>query len=416
MFSYYAPPYKSMYGTQRISKFIKYLMRAGWHISLVTSQPRLGDVDREEEHLPPDCRVERIAASKAEALGGFGLLVPDDFLTWVRPAVRAAEKIIENECPAAIFATAPPYSNLIAGAICAKRFELPLYSDFRDPWSKVDVLWKIDRPVLRSLNRELEKIILGVSDHIIMADDADYAEDYFADSKPDVTRKIVSIPNGYDEEDFHENDSNPALMRDRFVVSCVGSLYSRDAFENLIAAFELWRSRFPDDMENVLFEYAGPHSRYFHERNDLPFQLVDHSYVSHSEAIAIRRRSSVQLFAQPSWFKDHVLSGKIYEMLRTGVPIVAFTNRGSAVSKLLDRTGAGYAVNQNDEESAVSVLRNLYQNWRDGKTISHGRADRINEYSRENLAKRLSGLLESDLSLSAGANSGNSRIDWLYER
>lgn len=396
MLSYYSPPYKSMYGTQRVGKFIKYLARAGWRTSLVTTNPRSDQVDPDEEVFPENVQVERISVGRSHALAGLGLLIPDDLLIWVRPAVLAAEKIVENDRPSGIFATAPPYSNLIAAAICARRFDLPLFSDFRDPWSKVDVTWTIDAPVLRTLNRKLEKMILRVSDHIIMADDDDYVEDYFAGLTDEIKTKIVNIPNGYDEEDFGECSCISPVKSDKFVISYVGSLYSPDAFKNMIMAFEGWRERFPNEIADVILEYAGPHSKYFDHYDDLPLKVVNHSYVSHSEAITIRRRSNVQIFAQPSWFKDHVLSGKIYEMIRTGVPIVAFTNPAGAVSKLLQRTGAGYAVRHNDQERAIHILRKLYQSWRDGTLANKPCLHVVGEYSRENQAKQLIGLLERE--------------------
>ena len=37
--SYYSYPYRSVYGTQNVGKFIKYLTRLGWTITLVSTTP-----------------------------------------------------------------------------------------------------------------------------------------------------------------------------------------------------------------------------------------------------------------------------------------------------------------------------------------------------------------------------------------
>ena len=51
--SYYSPPYNSALGTQRLSKFIKYLSRSGWKIALVTTAPRAQwEIDKQAEVLP----------------------------------------------------------------------------------------------------------------------------------------------------------------------------------------------------------------------------------------------------------------------------------------------------------------------------------------------------------------------------
>ena len=391
--SYYSPPYRSAYGTQRTSKFIKYLIRMGWQVTLITTEPRdERERDPSPAPLPDAVNVIRLPAWRPRGLGGHHVLLPDDFIGWVLPAVRKVQEEVARRRPQAIYASAPPYSNLLVGAIAAVRCDLPLVSDFRDPWSRIDTVWVIDRFLLRGINRALEKQILRMSDRVVMADELRYAPEYFAE--PPAQGRLISIINGFDEEDFLPVVRPPlAPEQQRFVVSYVGGFYDRETCESIARGLQAWYQRFPRDFDQVVFEYAGHSSALFDVCGFRPAYLRDHGYVSHREAIDIRARSDLQLFAQPSHFKAHVMSAKIYEMLRIGVPILALTNPAGAAAQLVTRAGAGWVVDPRDEERVATTLKEIYDQWRRGQLkldISH---DVVRSLSREHQAGRLADVL-----------------------
>lgn len=395
--SYYSPPYRSVYGTQRITKFIKFLVRMGWEVSLLTTSPSVPD-ERDDltEALPDGVHVVRLPAPLLKSMHGRkGAFVPDDFICWVRPAIAAAQALVRERDISLILATAPPYSNLLTGAICASMCKLPFVPDFRDPWSRIDVAWIIDKPGLRHINAWLEKIVIRRSARIIITDDMKYLSDYFADASA-VRDKVVSITNGFDEEDFV--GIPPAEVgRTKFTVSYVGSLYDQETFDNLVEPFRLWHERHPEDLRQVEFVYAGAHSKSFHNAGALPFAFRDHGYVSHRESIITRVNSDLQLFSQPAYFKPHIYSGKIFEMLRVGVPILAVTRPDGAVAQLLERAGAGIA--KYGHEDVAVILKDFFDKWKRGERLATIDASVVSGYSRETLANRLASTLEETLVL-----------------
>ncbi|MBI4688132.1 MAG: hypothetical protein HY756_10220 [Nitrospirae bacterium] len=393
--SYYSQPYRSVYGTQRITKFMKFLLRMGWEVTLLTSTPSHSEEQEpRSEGIPEGVHVVRLSAAPLQStLSRQGLFVPDDYIRWVRPAAQQAHALVRDRGISVILATAPPYSNLIAGAICAARCGLPFVPDFRDPWSKIGLAWVISRPGLRQLNACMEKALLHFSTRVIITDDLKYIDDYLADSSEGVRKKTVSITNGYDEEDFAGMNLSDT-HRVKFTVSYIGSLYDQETFDNILQPFRLWQKSYPDDMEKVEFVYAGSGSEYFREAGPLPFSLCDLGYVSHRESIKLRINSDLQLFSLPRRLKAHLYSGKIFEMLRAGVPILAFTRLDGAAAELISKTMAGIAISPGQHQEAADALKRLFDLWRRGEALCNPDWETIAQYSREPLALKLSSLIE----------------------
>jgi len=398
--SYYSPPYKSIYGTQRIAKFAKYLSRLGWRIVFVTTNPRSGrEEDVFDDPLPPEVEVTRIAPVHSHPFWGKNQIPPDDFVLWIPEAVEAIGKILGRTQVSVILATVPPYSNAVAAAICAKRFDVPLVTDFRDPWTRVDFYWGLKRAWARRVSARLERLVLRASARIVMADQLEDFAEYFADTTPAMRTKTVSILNGYDESDFDGTEeaarrASSERAAGKFVVSYVGSLYAREVASLLLGAFDAWRALSPGDLAHAVFEYAGGQSSYLEGGRNLPLEFKDHGFVSHKQAIAIRAGSDLQLFALPPSVKPHWLSGKIYEMIRARVPILAFASSRGAAAELLRLTGAGTVIEPDDLEGAGRALKQLYDEW-----VMHGKIARqsgsvaVEEFSRRALAARLDNVL-----------------------
>ena len=62
------------------------------------------------------------------------LFFPDAKALWIPFAYRLGKKVIKQEQPTLIFATAPPYSALLLGVYLKHFGKIPLVSDFRDPY------------------------------------------------------------------------------------------------------------------------------------------------------------------------------------------------------------------------------------------------------------------------------------------
>jgi len=156
--SYYSPPL-GLSGVMRVTKLCKFLPEFGWRPLLLTVKPvayyaydpelvldlretrvfrtESIDANRLFNLLRPRRRRQQPALSR-----GAGRLprllnyvaLPDAKVGWLPFASVAGRHAIDRERPAAILASAPPFTALLVGVRLKAHAHVPLVSDFRDPW------------------------------------------------------------------------------------------------------------------------------------------------------------------------------------------------------------------------------------------------------------------------------------------
>jgi len=69
----------------------------------------------------------------------YGLVnIPDLRIDWIKTAVPAGRRLIEEWRPDIIFASAPPFTGLVLAGRLSRTFGIPWVADFRDPMVEVD--------------------------------------------------------------------------------------------------------------------------------------------------------------------------------------------------------------------------------------------------------------------------------------
>ncbi len=94
------------------------------------------------------------------------LLVPDPRRFWVKPAAKEAIKVIKEQNIGTVITTGPPHSiHLIGRKIKRSNSEIRWLADFRDPWSKWDVLEKLNTSTfVLDLHRRMERSVIKEAD------------------------------------------------------------------------------------------------------------------------------------------------------------------------------------------------------------------------------------------------------------
>lgn len=93
------------------------------------------------------------------------LLIPDPRVFWVRKASNRAIELVKMESIDTIITTGPPHSMHLVGRRVKRKTGVKWLADFRDPWSKWDVLTKLRTSALAmSLHKKLEASVLKETD------------------------------------------------------------------------------------------------------------------------------------------------------------------------------------------------------------------------------------------------------------
>lgn len=96
------------------------------------------------------------------------MIVPDPRRFWVKPSIKFLKKFIQEEGIKTIITTGPPHSMHLIGLGLRRRLDIKWIADFRDPWSKWDVLDKLKVNALTRLkHKKLERKVLIKADKVL---------------------------------------------------------------------------------------------------------------------------------------------------------------------------------------------------------------------------------------------------------
>ena len=120
-------------------------------------------------------------------------------------------------------------------------------------------------------------------------------------------------------------------------------------------------------------------------------------YIPHNQVIEEQRRSHVLLlFINNTPNAKGVLTGKLFEYLASGRPVLAVGPEDGDVAKVLAETGIGITVDFYGKEKIKSSLRSYYQKYKENQLITK-RSESVERFSRKNLAKEYVQLLNQTI-------------------
>lgn len=410
--AYFFPPLGGA-GVQRTLKFVRYLPEHGWQATVVTGplhywlqdESLLGEV-------PPVVRVERAPHWGGRFVGGGGagtrrstsrirglrlaaraVLVPDAYLGWAMPAARLIERLLHTSHYDAVVTSSSPDSAHLLGRWIHRRFGLPWIADFRDPWTR-RLSYAPPTPLHHALQRRMERRVLHDADRIVVTSDAT-REDFLALEPALPEEKIVTIENGYDEEDFvraaawladraraeragadaasAESDSAaPAApgthaARDLLLGCSVlhaGQLNPERPLATYLEGLRIFLGhREGADAARARTLFLGGHyddDVVRVERAGLREAVTFAPSRPHIESVAALLAARVLLLLeQDSERGALILPGKIFEYLRAARPVLAVVPRDGAAARLVRDMGAGWVADPADPASVAAGLERL---------------------------------------------------------
>lgn len=413
MVVYYFPPMGGS-GVQRPLKFAKYLKKFGWEPIVVAPDPGLYhtfDETLAAELEKSGIRVERV---KNRSLFGSGkgvkrhlpnrqfissllkwvtswFFLPDNKKGWIDDAVRVCEQIIQKETVRAVFATAPPYSNLIVAQKVKALTGLPVVMDLRDDWLESHLLrypttWHFNKM------RELELKTLSSADHITVVNSV--YQKKIEKRLGSVSPGITTIPNGFDKTNFENTEYSG--NNSRFTILYSGLFYESRKPDWLLKSIRLVMDRDPEFKKSIGLQFQGglsnDHWRTIN-RLDLAGIVSDFGYVNHQQAVQNLVNADVLfLTVGERSYVDAVTPGKVFEYMGSRKPVLAYIPDG-VTRQLLNRYGAARCVGIKDVEKGADQIESLFHLWATGD-LPVGDAEFVRQFERKQTAKALTTVLQ----------------------
>jgi glycosyltransferase involved in cell wall biosynthesis len=391
--AYYFPPLGGG-GVQRTLKFVRYLEPLGWDATVISTRSRLYPA-RDPYLLSEVPASTRIVRPRAVPLGHYlgialhrlrlgwlreWVLWPDGGLGWAPFALVSALRAARREKPDVLFSTSAPYGAHLIALLVARLTGLPWVADFRDEWSTNASLTEQPK-ALAALTARSESTVTRQAQRVVVV--ADYFR--LVGIEADDPRR-VEIVNGADEADL---PNPPPLPRpDKFVLTNVGTIYGSIDPRPGLRVLAALVAKGAIDAERLEVRLVGS----IWEPNFVPptgITIATTGYVDHSRAVAEMSAATALLLFRPS--STLAPSGKVFEYLASGRPILCLTHPDNLASRLVRDWNAGTTANPDDPRAIEHAILTLWQRWEDGDLPDQAEVRRwtLERYSRRANTVRL---------------------------
>lgn len=438
--AYYYPP-KGGAGVQRTSKFANYLSELGYNVTVLTvKEDNEGLVDKSlKDDVSSSIKVYRTSIKSVNIIDKINgiinkknnskltnndnisnkqvcmgisqkikskfrkiaknlflsiynlIYIPDDKKGWINSAVQEGKNIIKNENIDVIFTTSGPYTSHIIGYKIAKELNIKWIADFRDPW--VDNPFVHNSFIVNAIYKNLEKKVVKRADKVLSVSKP-IIDDFIKRYKDEDKSKFKIITNGYDEEDFKNLDLNPENKDGKFKILYNGTLYGKRSPEKVLKAIDnlIKSDKVNRDMIKIKFvgQIGNEHStivEYF--KSKYPEVIEHKNYVPHKESLKeLCSADALLLIIEDGKGSNGIYTGKIFEYIRTGKPILGMVPDGVAKDLILN-TKTGYVAHPAKYEEIEEMILKCYLNFINKNNELNSNWKEIRKYSRENLTKSL---------------------------
>lgn len=374
--AWYFPPVGGP-GVQRTLKYCKYLPLCGWHLAVFSG------VDSDEhqdpglvDEIPNNVMVHRLSRPNStwrilrnwlfsQQLGPIGLGrlghwggfikdFPDTMREWADAVVDLAVTEHRRHPFDVVYTTSYPYSVHLAGLRLKQKLGIPWVADLRDPWAENELMLGQLPGWMRARHARAERRMIEACDAVVSAHPghADRLRERYGLS----AQRCVAITNGYDPEDYRDFPPPPAIAADGVVrLVHTGSFYGDYSPAPLVRALEqAWRPLPPGMKMLELRLIGGDGGVSFPDRPGL--RVVVRPRVSHGDALQEQAEANLLLCVFDRRTGATNVSGKLFEYLASGRPILGILPREGTMAEIIRTTRTGWVADCDSPDEVMDAL------------------------------------------------------------
>lgn len=426
--AYHFPPIGGG-GVQRNAKFVRYLPRFGYEPVVITGSGGADDrwtpLDTTlDNDIPNRTDVLRVPGPEPRIKSGWPRRMERIFDRraafagwWMNGIVAASERVATDV--RAIYGSLVPYETADPAAEVARRKRLPWIADLQDPWA-LDEMWIYPTSLHRRRDLARMRRLLSSAAAIVM--NTPEAVQRVRAAFPELEETpIVSIPNGFDYDDFPparasrrtdgrfrivhtgylHTEEGLRLRQMRGLRRVVGGtsapvdiltrshVFLLDALRRMVAEDpglnEILDVRFAGVLTNTDVEIAS----------DLAFVQFP-GYLSHQDTVELMRSADLLFLPMqdlPVGMRAGLVPGKTYEYLASGTPILATLPDGDA-RDILEAAGNAIVCRPSDVDGIAATLRQRIDAWRAGEHAPRPDPSVVAQFDRVQLTEQLAGVFD----------------------
>jgi glycosyltransferase involved in cell wall biosynthesis len=411
--AYHFPPAKAA-ACVRTWNIPKYLARLGWDVTVVTPHPSiLGNVEKTEE---VDDILKRQGIKRILTGHGLRFLMPghlkcwnegigwftggicrriaryldiDNGIGWIEAAERSCSDLTSKDVDM-ILATGSPFAAFELAERLSERFDCPYVLDYRDPWTGNPHAIRPPRPA--TIRKEARLLAGSVAVTIVSPSWALAMDDRF-----NIGPKLHVVTNGYDPEELTGVQPHDF---GHFAIVYTGSFYPpKRVVSPVMAALKRLKETVDSKAPEWYFHYFGGgvnHVREEAQRSGVMGRVVLHGSVPRAEALSAVRGAGVAVVitsvTNSTTMEDNgIMTGKIFEALGLGTPILLVAPSGSDAKSIAETTELVQSFTGDEVEGMASFLKDMML----GRVLQPKDVD---AYSWTSIARKLDTVLRKAVS------------------
>jgi glycosyltransferase involved in cell wall biosynthesis len=235
-------------------------------------------------------------------------------------------------------------------------------------------------------------MVIQRADHVITA--TSLMVEHFAQLYPGT--KFTSITNGYDEDDFKNTAGlspgkefiiaytgifNKEQNPQKFFKAVHDAIQKRDDIKEHFKLRIIGQLDNPGDFENMIYFKKLGLDKYS--------ELIP--YLAHKQVIIEMCRATVLLLLVGEYpYNEGILTGKIFEYLRSGRPTLAVVPPNGLAADVIKDTNSGLVVSNEYVEEISNSILHLFDMFMANKLEDSFSRVGIDKYNRKNLTQKLS--------------------------
>jgi glycosyltransferase involved in cell wall biosynthesis len=256
------------------------------------------------------------------------LFVPDTYVGWILPALRAGKRLLAEQRFDAVFSSYPRGSAHLVAAELARAGGLPWLADYRDPWTTGSER-RFASPAHKRAHAALEEHALRYAAQVTAVNAAILAD--LQRAYPFLQARGEVISNGFDPDE----PADDVDLGDGFWFVHTGRLYQR---MGEVSRFLQALATLPDDVRILFLGVEGTQVRAEAQRLGIGHRVRVEPFGAHAYALGCQRAADALLLITLA--EAESLTGKVFEYLASGKPVFAITPSRSAAQQLLQRAGS----------------------------------------------------------------------------
>jgi glycosyltransferase involved in cell wall biosynthesis len=412
LFLAYSFPPATASGCVRTWSVAKFLSRLGWEVTVVTPHPSVwrrveapavaeANLRREGIHRiltghrwrwlepePLNCWNQNLGW----LMGGICRKIArclgiDSRIGWIKVAERTCSTLRAQDVDV-ILASGRPFATFKLAKRLSDRLGRPYVLDYRDPWTENPHGAARHRPVQR---QEEARLLSGCAAVTIVSHSWGVA----LDRRFGLGAKLHVITNGYDPEGLAE--VKPYDFG-HFAIVYTGVFYPpKRVISPVMAALKRFKEATHNNAGSPwYFHYYGEtenHVREEAKRFGVTDRVVLHGRVPRGEALSAVRGADVTVVitsvtGDATLADRGIMTGKIFDALGLGTPILLIAPPGSDAEAIAQTTGLARSFTGNDIDGIAAFLQEALS----GRTLG---AKDLETYAWPHLAKRLNAVLRA---------------------